>query len=186
MEPRRFQSSINPTEYTQEVNVTHLLPLYPPLPSFPIRAETRQAACLAAIPLLHASRPSLAAPTPFLSPRRFFKLTEPPFIPLPASLQDMEGQARYLAPTLLTSVSSTTGDDDVRGAVSARTLEETRRIRVGNVELDRIRDGELFFPFFFSFEYALFEHRNRWVLRRRIFCFFSSEKKIINKLLWIY
>lgn len=60
----------------------------------------------------------------------------------------MEGQARYLAPTLLTSVSSTTtGDDDVRDAVSARTLEESRRIRVGNVELDRIRDGELFFFF---------------------------------------
>lgn len=35
----------------------------------------------------------------------------------------------------------------MRDAVSARTLEESRRIRVGNVELDRIRDGELFFFF---------------------------------------
>lgn len=88
----------------------------------------------------------------------------------------MEGQARYLAPTLLTSVSSTTtGDDDVRDAVSARTLEESRRIRVGNVELDRIRDGELFF--FFPSSTRCLNTETEWVSRRRIFCFFVIRER---------
>lgn len=130
MEPR-FQSSINPAEYTRQVNVTSPSLSPPLLPSFLIRAETRQAACLAAIPLLHAfHHPPFR---PFLSPRRFFKLTEPPSPSSSSSLHRCRiwrDKPRYLAPTLLTSVSSTTtggeddDDDDVRDAVSARTLEE--------------------------------------------------------------
>lgn len=108
MEPR-FQSSINPAEYTRQVNVTSPSLSPPLLPSFLIRAETRQAACLAAIPLLHAfHHPPFR---PFLSPRRFFKLTEPPSPSSSSSLHRCRiwrDKPRYLAPTLLTSVSSTT------------------------------------------------------------------------------
>lgn len=127
MEPR-FQSSINPAEYTRQVNVTS--PSLPPATLVPDQSRDTPGRVSCGNPTFTCLPPP---PLPPLFVPSFFKLTEPPSPSSSSSLHRCRiwrDKPRYLAPTLLTSVSSTTtggeddDDDDVRDAVSARTLEE--------------------------------------------------------------